>query len=278
MRRLAGSVAVGLVLGVGLVVGLLWYVQRQLIYVPSQVVPPVQTVLPGGQEVAFATADGLQLAGWFLPARAGAAGRPTTVLVFNGNAGNRAHRAPLASALARAGLAVLLFDYRGYGGNGGSPSEEGLRADARAARAYLLTRADVDPTRVVYLGESLGAAVALALAVEHPPAALILRSPFASLVEVGQRHYPWLPVRWLLADRYPSIDRIEQVRVPLLVVAGERDRVIPVEQSRRLFERAAEPKRFVLVPGADHNDPPLNDGPPFIGPAVRFLAEVGIGG
>jgi fermentation-respiration switch protein FrsA (DUF1100 family) len=103
------------------------------------------------------------------------------VLVFNGNGGNRAHRAPLAAALSRSGLAVLLFDYRGYGGNPGAPTEPGLLADARAARAYLASRPGVDPGRLVYLGESLGAAVAVALAVEVPPLALVLRSPFTSL-------------------------------------------------------------------------------------------------
>src|SRR5205807_5382312 len=135
--------------------------------------------------------------------------------------------------LADAGCQVLLFDYRGYGRNPGSPSEAGLLADARAARAYLRTRSDVDERRLVYFGESLGAAVAVALAVEEPPGALVLRSPFRSLAEVGRLHYPYLPVDLMLADRYPTADRIARVQAPLLVIAAERDEIIPVEQSRR---------------------------------------------
>ena len=122
---------------------------------------------------------------------------------------------------------MLLLDYRGYVGNPGSPSEDGLLADARAARAYLLSRADVDPARLVYFGESLGAAVAVALAAEHPPAALILRSPFTSLADIAAVHYPFLPAGLMLRDRYESIERIGRVRAPLLVVAGQRDRIVP---------------------------------------------------
>src|SRR5690606_27765101 len=123
----------------------------------------------------------------------------------NGNGGDRSMRVPLASALNRMGLSVLLFDYRGYGGNPGSPSEEGLAADARAAQAWLAAQPGVD--QIVYFGESLGGAVAVRLAVERSPVALILRSPFTSLADVASVHYPWLPVRRLLLDRYPSIDR-----------------------------------------------------------------------
>jgi fermentation-respiration switch protein FrsA (DUF1100 family) len=184
-------------------------------------------------------------------------------------------RAALAVALHRMGLSVLLFDYRGYGGNLGRPSEDGLAADARAAQAWLAGQPQVDPGRVVYFGESLGAAVAIGLAVQRPPAALVLRSPFTSLPDVGAVHYPWLPVRWLLLDRYPSIERIAAVHAPLLVIAGDRDDIVPAELSKRLFDAAAEPKRYLLVPGAGHNDPELLDGRRMIGEVQRFLSEAG---
>ena len=180
-------------------------------------------------------------------------------MIFNGNAGHRGYRVPLAAALRRHGLQVLLTDYRGYGGNPGAPSEEGLAADARAARAYLLTRPDVDPARIVYFGESLGAAVAVRLAVEHPPAALILRSPFASLADVGRHHYPLLPVRLLLRDRFASIDRANQIRSPVLVIAGTRDSIVPIDHTRRLYDAIVTPKTLVEV-AADHNDEELLDG------------------
>ena len=183
-------------------------------------------------------------------------------------------RAPLAHALAREGLAVLLFDYRGYGENPGVPTEHGLVIDARAAREYIRSREDIDPKRVAYLGESLGSALAGGLAAEHPPAALILRSPFPSLVEVGELHYPFLPVRWLLRDRFATIDRVAQIRCPLLVIAGDRDRVIPLAQSRRLYEAADRPKTLTIIRGADHNDEALLSGTEMIEAIVRFLRDI----
>jgi hypothetical protein len=233
---------------------LAWALQRRLIYLPAAgPVPAAGAVLPGSEEVAFDTEDGLRLRGWFVPSGDGD-GAGATVLVFNGNAADRSARAPLAAALAQAGTSVLLFDYRGYGGNPGHPSEAGLAADARAARRYLLSRPDVRAESVVYFGESLGAAVALALAVEHPPAGLVLRSPFTSLADVGRLHYPYLPVRALLKDRYDSAGRVEAVRCPLVVLAGGADDIVPARQSRRLYELAAQPKRYVEIPNAGHND------------------------
>jgi len=252
---------------------LLWSQQRRLIYLPApRAVPPAAALLPGAEEVSFPTEDGLRLDGWFLPAAA--AGRGPAVLVCNGNAGNRSLRAPLAAALARAGLAVLLFDYRGYAANPGRPTEPGLAADARAAAAYLAGRPEVDPARLVYFGESLGAAVALRLATERPPAALVLRSPFWSLAEVGRVHYPWLPVSLLLADRYDAAQRVGRLAAPLLVVAGERDRIVPAAHSRRLFDAAPQPKRFVLLAGADHNDLDLLAGPRLLDEVTAFLRGV----
>ncbi len=250
-----------------------WLFQRRLIYFPlRQGVPPVGEVLAGGEEVGFETEDGLKLAGWFLPAQGG--GTRVCVLVFNGNAGNRAERAPLARGLSRAGLSVLLSDYRGYGGNPGRPSEVGLQADARAARAYLGARDDVDPDRIVYLGESLGAAVAVALAGERPPAALVLRSPFTSLVDVGRAHYRFLPVGALLRDRYDSMERTARLSAPLLVVAGSEDHIVPIEQSRALYQAATGPKRLVTIEGADHNDFELAVGHQLVRQVVGFIREV----
>src|SRR5262249_14734135 len=146
------------------------------------------------------------------------------VLVCNGNAGDRSHRVPLATALAGRGYAVLLFDYRGYAGNPGRPTEPGLRADARAAVAALAARPGGDPARVAYFRESLGAAVAGGLATERPPAALVLRSPPPSIAEVGRHHYPYLPVvDALLFDRYRLVEHLRRVRTPLLVLVTERD-------------------------------------------------------
>jgi pimeloyl-ACP methyl ester carboxylesterase len=198
--------------------------------------------------------------------------RGVTVLVAPGNAGDRSLRAPLATALSREGLSVLLLDYRGYGGNPGSPSEEGLARDVRAARTFLVEDG-VPPGRLIYLGESLGAAVATELAAEHPPAGLVLRSPFVDLASVGSHHYPYLPVRTLLRDRFPLTSYLEEVDVPVSVVLGTGDTVVPPEQSRQVAESAPRLRRLVEVPGADHNDTPLVSGPSLVD-AVTDLADL----
>lgn len=245
--------------------------QRSFLYFPlAQEPPPVASVLPGAEEVRFTTADGLDLSGWFRPGPPGA----TTIVVFNGNAGDRSHRAPLATALAREGFGVFLFDYRGYAGQRGTPSEDGLATDARAAVDHVRARADVDPRRIAYFGESLGAAVVIGLAVERPPAALVLRSPFTSLEDMAKVHYPWLPIGPLLVDRYDSIGRIAQVRAPTLVVAGTSDGIVPLAQSKRLFDAAREPKRFVEIAGADHNDIALLAGDRLIAAVTDLLRTI----
>ena len=250
----------------------IWALQRTLIYFPVDDVPPPREVgLAEVEIIDFPTADGLQLAGWFVASRSSPAAG--TVMVLNGNAANRAARAPLAAALRDRGYQVLLFDYRGYGGNRGAPTEAGLAADARAARAYLLGRPDVDASDLVYFGESLGSAVATTLAAQHPPAALVLRSPFTSLAAVGRVHYPWLPVGLLLRDRFASLDSIGHVGCPVLVIAGDRDRIVPVDQSRRLYHAARAPKDLVIVAGADHNDPALGAGEAMITAVAGFLSR-----
>lgn len=256
--------------GAALLLALVYFGQRSLIYFPAGAVPPPAAVgLPQAETVSFTTEDGLDLEAWFVPSPRSTAER--TIAVFNGNAGNRSHRARLAALFAAYGYSTLLVDYRGYGGNPGLPSEQGLSRDSRAAVRYLAGRPDVDPAKIVYFGESIGAGVAVALAVEHPPAALILRSPASSLVAIGSRHYPFLPVRWLLRDRYPSIDRIGKLTCPVLVIAGNADTIIPLEDSRHLFDAAREPKRFVVINGADHNDEALAFGPEMMRAVRQFL-------
>jgi fermentation-respiration switch protein FrsA (DUF1100 family) len=248
-----------------------WGLQRRLIYFPSPgPVPPATAVLPTGRDVVLETDDGVRLGAWYFPGRGGA------MLVCNGNAGDRSMRAGLAVAFNQAGFSVLLFDYRAYGGNPGEPSEDGLAADAKAARAWLAGQPDVDADRIGYFGESLGAAVAVGLAAQTPPAALVLRSPFTSLADVAAVHYPWLPARRLLLDHYPSIDRIAAVRAPVLVIAGDRDDIVPMSLSRRLHDAAGDPKRFVVVPGAGHNDPELVDGRRMMAEITGFLSSTGI--
>jgi fermentation-respiration switch protein FrsA (DUF1100 family) len=268
-------VLIALLLGVLAFLFLMWVTQRSLLYYPGPgPVASAASELPGALDIELITEDGLRLGAWFVPASVPASG--VTVLVCNGNAGDRSFRAGLARGLAGSGHAVLLFDYRGFGGNAGTPSEDGLRSDARAALAHLRARGDVDPSRIAYFGESLGAAVAADLAREHPPFALLLRSPFPSVAEVGRFHYPYLPViDPLLMDRYRVSAALEQLRVPLLVVAGDRDTIVPFRFSRQVHDAYPGPKRFVAVAGTEHNDVRLAEGPELIAEVDRFLDDVG---
>jgi hypothetical protein len=197
------------------------------------------------------TADGERLHGWWIPSRR----RPATahVLFFHGNGGNISHRIAHARVLADAGLDVLLFDYRGYGRSTGAAGEAGTYRDARAARAALLARPGIDAAPILYLGESLGGAVATELALAEPPAGLVLQSAFTSVRDMARLHYPIIPAA-LVPDVYPTADRIARVPCPVLIVHGEQDDIVPVGHGRALFAAATGSKRLEIVPDAGHND------------------------
>ena len=158
-----------------------------------------------------------------------------------------------ADLLTAAGFDVLLFDYRGYGRSGGRPSEEGTYRDARAALTCLLDQSEVDPARVFYLGESLGGGVALDLALERPPAGLVLLSAFTGVRDLGRLHYPFVPAA-LIPDAYPALRRIPNLRAPLLLLHGDCDHIVPLSQGRALLQAAPEPKQMHVFPGLGHND------------------------
>ena len=264
-------VVVVLLAGVGLTA--VWGLQRQLIYYPdASDVPPAGEVLPGARDVTLETADGLELGAWYLPADAE---RDTgmAVLMAPGNGGNRAGRADLARRLGDRGLSVLLVDYRGYGGNPGSPSEDGLAADADAAvRALAELGHPLD--RTIFFGESLGTGVVAGLQQRHRPAGIVLRSPFTDLADVGRHHYPWLPVRTLLRDRFPVLDPIAASDVPVTVIYGDRDGVVPTELSVRVANSAPSLVERVVLEGADHNDAVMF-GPRVAAAVARLAGSVG---
>jgi fermentation-respiration switch protein FrsA (DUF1100 family) len=206
---------------------------------------------PSMRIVTYPTSDGLTLNSWYRPAR----DELPTIVFFHGNAGHIGYRIPKIQGLLDAGYGMLLAGYRGYDGNTGEPTETGLYQDGRAALDFLQTQ-DIALERVILFGESLGTGVSVQLATEYPIKALILQSPFTSLVAVGKRHYPYLPVAQLLQDRYDSINKIIDIKAPLLILHGKRDEIVPFSQGQELFNAAHEPKQFIEYETVMHNDFP----------------------
>jgi hypothetical protein len=222
------------------------------------------------EDAWFQSDDGTKLFGWYVPA---AASSPV-LLWCHGNAGNVIHRLENLAELHRIGLSVFIFDYRGYGRSEGKPSEEGLYRDALAAYDYLTRTRGVRPERLVLFGRSLGASVVGDLAGKKPAAGLILESPFPSIAAMAREHYAGLPMHWLLSGRFPLEERLKQVAMPVLVIHGDRDEIVPIELGRQVFAAAREPKAFYVIEGADHNDTYHVGGRVYFQRLARFIAEV----
>lgn len=243
----AGFATVGFLMRDALLRGLLYFPMR-----PSGLTPAAARL--DFEDLSFRAEDGVELHGWWIPAERRRAGRPAVhLLLCHGNAGSIEDRLVHARSLVDAGVDVLLFDYRGYGRSQGSPSEAGTYLDARAARQALLARKGIDPSRVVYLGESLGGGVALELALAHPPRGLVLQSAFTSIRDMARFHYPFIP-QALVPDAYPNLARVPQLRAPLLVLHGDADDIVPVAAGEALHAAAPEPKRLLILRGLGHND------------------------
>lgn len=222
-----------------------------LLYFPSRTI--IETPEQAGldyRDLEVETDDGERLHGWWIGTQTASLGH---LLLCHGNAGNVGDRVLHAALLTAIGFDVLLFDYRGYGRSSGRPTEEGIYRDARAALSCLVEQPAVDPARVFYLGESLGGAVALDLALERPPAGLVLLSAFSGVRELGRLHYPFVPTA-LVPDAYPTLRRIHELHAPLLVLHGDRDDIVPLSQGTALFEAAPGPTRMHVFPGLGHND------------------------
>lgn len=239
------------VLGLG---GALWAFQDRLIYFPEQAPPPSPSALGlrGVETVELRTGDGLALLAWRVPAMRAEA---PVVLYLHGNGGSLAHRAPRVARFQAQGWGALIVQWRGYGGNPGSPSEAGLALDA-AAGLDRLRAEGIAPGRIVIWGESLGSGPAIRLAAERPhhAGALVLESPYTSLLDLARLHYPVLPAGVLLRDRYDSLSRIPGVAVPILILQGARDTLVPPEMGRRLAAAARAPIELWEASEAGHND------------------------
>lgn len=244
------------------VVGAMYFGQRSFIYHPSPIPIDAAKMRAGGYApFAVRTADGLDLTAW---RRAGDPDKPTIVL-FHGNAQDASWRIDTAAQAARHGYAIVLATYRGFGGNPGTPSEEGLYEDARA------TLEAAGPGPFVLWGESLGTGVAVKMAEERRVAGVILQSPYISIAERAGEVMWWLPARFLVKDRFDSIARIASIRAPLLIVHGAHDAVIPIRHARALFAAAVAPKTFVELADRGHAG---MEGPEFEAAVRKFLESL----
>ena len=225
------------------IAGTVYHKQGALIYPAPR---GVGSSGPGYHDVAYETADGLRLAGGYLEA---APGKPT-LLFFHGNAATWQSSAQILSRLAYLGYGVFAASYRGYRANPGTPSEVGLYRDARAAAAWLAAEG-VDADDLVIVGNSLGSGPAVELARAVQPRGLVLISPFASMTEVAAANARWLPVEWLMRDRYDNAAKLPEIAAPVLILHGARDTLIPLSQAQRLA-RLAQKGTLVTVPHAGH--------------------------
>jgi uncharacterized protein len=228
------------------------------------------------EDVHLRTDDGVPLHGWLISAPEKARQAPRrTLLFFHGNAGNISHRLDSMRIFAELGLDVFIFDYRGYGRSGGSPSEEGTYRDATAAWHWLTRERGLHPGQVVLFGRSLGAAVAVELATRTDPAGLIVESAFTSVPDLGAEIYPFLPVRLLSRYRYDNLGRIASVRIPVLVVHSRGDEIVPFHHGQALYAAAAGPKQFLELQGG-HNDGFLASEAAYRRGLNEFLVSLGL--
>lgn len=233
-----------------LLVGGLFLGQRAILFRPDRTTPDIARVaLPGLAATRLATADGLDLLAWTLPAAADA----PVILYLHGNAGHIGYRAERIRAMAAMGWGAIIPEYRGYGGNPGQPSEAGLRQDAAAALAALHAQG-IAPGRIVLWGESLGSGLATWLAARHPVGAVVLETPYTSIAAIARQSYPFVPVDLLLKDRFDSLAELPAIVAPILVAVAGRDRVVPPAMGHALHAAAVGPAELWLAPEAGHSD------------------------
>ncbi len=260
-----------LIAGGYLIILLLMYLfQAAFIYFPTKnIVATPEELGLAYEDVYLHTEDGFRLHGWYVPAGESRG----SVLFFHGNAGNISGRLESIMIFKNLGLDVLIFDYRGYGRSEGKPSEQGTYKDAIAAWRYLTEVQDKNPREVIFFGRSLGGGVAAWLASEVNAGGVVLESAFTSAVDLAAEIYPFIPVNWLMNIRYPSIDYLQQVEMPVLIAHSRGDEVIPYHHGEKLFEAAREPKYFMEMRGG-HNDGFIQTGQDYIDGWDRFLTKI----
>lgn len=222
------------------------------------------------EEVWLPVDEVVTVFGWFVNA-----GPTNPVLLWcHGNAGNVSHRLENIRQLYQRGISVMIFDYRGYGRSTGVPSEAGLYQDALTSYDYLIHQRRIAHERLIIFGRSLGSVVAGEVAVKRPVAGLIIEGSFPSIQAMSDQHYWGLPARWLMDVEFNLAEKIHALHVPLLVIHGEQDSIVPMALGRQVFDAAHEPKRWYVVSGAEHNDVPYVGGEPYFREIDTFIQRV----
>lgn len=250
------SIVVVLIVAYSIVGWTLFFLQPTFLYSPVRDVSYAPDELGlDFENVLFKTADGLQLNGWYIPAK----NSEPTVLFCHGNGGNIFHRLDSINIFYNLGLSCFIFDYRGYGNSEGKPGEEGTYRDAQAAYKWLTKEKKVPADNIIIFGRSLGASIAAQLATKVKAKALIVESAFTSYVDIGRKFYPYMPVRWFAMFSYTTIDYIKNVHCPIMIIHSRNDETVPFEFGLELYEAANEPKEFIEISGS-HNDDFLVSG------------------
>jgi fermentation-respiration switch protein FrsA (DUF1100 family) len=252
--------------------GALYYFANRSIYFPSKY-PEGHWDLQHqvhASDLWIETRDGVRLHAWFIKCP----GAPWVTLYLHGNAGNITHRLPHIQEIVAAGSSILILDYRGYGKSSGRPTEQGLYLDSESAFAHLLEMG-YRASQIIVHGESLGTAVAIDLASQHPAAAVILEAPFTSASDVAGTILPILGP--LLVRSYNSVPKIRQIQAPKLFMQGDHDEIIPPRLGQALYAAAPSPKEFWVVEGAGHNDILETAGPQYRQKLEQFYGELGHG-
>jgi fermentation-respiration switch protein FrsA (DUF1100 family) len=221
------------------------------------------------EQVQFKSGDGVDLHGWFYPATTNSPNAKIGLVYCHGNAGNISHRLDTCKALLQTGMAVFLFDYRGYGKSSGRPSEEGTYLDAQAACAWMRQKGFASSNLIAY-GESLGGGIATEVILREKLGGLVLQGTFTSVPDLGAELFPWLPVRWISRIKYDTLSKLPKVTVPVVVLHSRADEIIGYHHSEKNFAAINAPKLFTELRG-DHNTP-LEDRKAFIEAINNLLA------
>ncbi len=269
LKQMLSSLAF-ILISVWLILVMLIYIfQARFVYFPD----PKLLLSPADagmdfEQILLNTSDKVSIHGWYIP-------RPDslyTLIFLHGNAGNISHRLDSLRIFHQLGLSVVIIDYRGYGLSSGSPTEAGTYRDAEAVWDYLISEQQLSAQNIIIFGRSLGGGIATWLARKHPPAALILESTFTSIPDMASLMYPYLPIRWMGRIHYPNLERIDQIKCPILFIHSPEDKLVPYAFGRKLYERARPPKSFLTIQGG-HNDGFLLSGSRYTDGIENFIRQ-----